>query len=246
MGLVYTCTSYWCKKGKGGADSCIANVPKGMPDEGRLLKHLVTPSPEDTGVGHDQSSEEQFLTSVARTSAFYSCCSALFISRDCSHSRAFAEPGLAWIFDGINNPCLWCRTAVGLQGSLPVPGSQNCPLSPSQHCWHSHRCQLHPHTWSSFILPIWWESLNCTAPGAGRCNTGGHKQSCEREAGKNRTWEAGIMVWLVPYLWANHLACTGRVINIWVSSLSTLLKDTTTQNEVEGRISRCPAQDVFG
>lgn len=175
LGLVYTCTSYWCKKGKGGADSCIANVPKGMPDEGCLLKHLVSPSPEDTGVGQAQSSEEQLLTSasVARTSAFYSCCSALFISRDCSHSRAFAEAGLALIFDGINNPCLWCCTAVGLQGSLPVPGSQNCPLSPSQHCWHNHRRQLYPHTWSSFILPIWWESLNCAAPGAGCCNTGG-------------------------------------------------------------------------
>lgn len=54
----------------------------------------------------------------------------LYLHRHCSHGRAFAEPGLARIFDGINNDCLWCCTAVGLAGNLPVTGSQNCPLSP--------------------------------------------------------------------------------------------------------------------
>lgn len=158
---------------------------------------------------------------------------------------AFAEPGLAWIFNGINNHRLWCRS--GLPGSLSVTGSQNCPLSPCPALLTWNQVSTAPTLMDQLSSAHFMRVFSTAQPQVSDvARQEDSKQSCERETGKNRTWEGGIMVWLVPYLWANHLACTGRVINIWVSYLSTLLKDTTPQNEVEWRISRCPAQDIFG
>lgn len=141
-------------------------------------------------------------------SACYSCCSALFTSTEAFH---MAEPlqdlGLH-AFLIINNHSLWCCTAVGSPGSLPVTGSQSCPLSlcpalltqtPGANCTHTHGA-------ASFCPFDAHLSLSIAQPqGPDVATQEDSKQSCEREAGKNRTWEVGIMVWLVPYLWANHL-----------------------------------------
>lgn len=71
----------------------------------------------------------------------------LYLHRGCSHGRAFAEPGLAWIFNGVNNHRSQCCAAVWLPGSRSVTGSQRCPLSPcpallaqppGANCTHTH------------------------------------------------------------------------------------------------------------
>lgn len=64
-----------------------------MPVEGSYLKRLVGPSLEDTGAGQAQSSEGQLVASasLARASAFYTCCSALFISTETIHMAEHSQ-----------------------------------------------------------------------------------------------------------------------------------------------------------
>jgi len=119
------------KKGtREGTESYIVNAQKGMPGEVCYLKHLVRPSPEDTGVGQAQSSEGQLLDSASLpwTSPFYACCSALFFSTETIHMAEHLQNlGLHEFFHGINKHCLQCCTAVCLPQSLSVTGSPEMP-----------------------------------------------------------------------------------------------------------------------
>lgn len=119
------------KRSKGGSREIHGECPRGHARWGLLTKtpggpsswgHRGTLSPKLWGATCSQhiiSPDISFLHLL-------SC--PLYLRRDCSHGRAFAEPELAWIFNGINNHCLQFCTAAWLPESLSVTGSTEMPF----------------------------------------------------------------------------------------------------------------------